>query len=758
MTKSNAQMKAPPSAPDVCQVLCDILKDGIDVHQCAAAKALKQVDDVRATKALIQALLDQDEDVRADAAAALVGRKDAGACRQLLENLIGDPCGEVKISAIDALVAARDGAVVPWLRRLAVSADEEVIWDEDGQIADGWDDWADVQLAAIAALGELKIEDAAPDILAVIIEGDGQDVSEVGCKALAHLGLPGITALETLLDQPDERYRRRAAAGLASFEAPEAASGVVKALGDKTREVRLATGRVLAARDPGDMRLELLLLDPVPEVRVEAIGFCGAAHPHRLDLLLDDASASVAGAVVAVLAKAPTLVEADLVVPRIYDIFVDFADKDPNLAGTAAQALAALDPEGCHDKLIAVAGDAGATTQLRIGALKGLARIGGDAAIQTLIDVLGGDDRQVRLEAMSLLLKIAFVGEFWPNPAGDVLLDALNGDLVPAPEPDANPAVTGEQAQEAQEAQEAGATLESLVEDEPGNPDGEISDAFPMSTLASIMSSDAEGEQALPAEEQSGLGNDFDEKDLEFLGLAQSSAKTSKKRVALVPQVAPHTDVQLLAARLLGDLPRDGVADALAQKLGSRNDEIAAAAADSMAHLAANGDNFSPDAEKRLIGTLGASDRSKRLCAIRALAATGSELAVMPLVNLLRDEDSFIRTEAIRALVRLGANARGVRDLLDDPDPSVRLAAARAVGHLGGEDAIETLGEFALAFEGTHGREAARIIGSVDRDGGDAFFVEVLADAERKRFWQVAIDALAELNQADAGAPPKLNF
>ena len=69
-------------------------------------------------KPLIKALLDEDEDVRSDAAEALSEIGDAQAGEQLLENLLGDPCTEVKISAINTLAKIMDPRVVPWLRRL----------------------------------------------------------------------------------------------------------------------------------------------------------------------------------------------------------------------------------------------------------------------------------------------------------------------------------------------------------------------------------------------------------------------------------------------------------------------------------------------------------------------------------------------------------------------------------------------------------------------------------------------------------------
>jgi HEAT repeat protein len=46
-------------------VLSEILLEGVDVHRCAAARALGQIGDPQSADALQKALLDEDPDVRA---------------------------------------------------------------------------------------------------------------------------------------------------------------------------------------------------------------------------------------------------------------------------------------------------------------------------------------------------------------------------------------------------------------------------------------------------------------------------------------------------------------------------------------------------------------------------------------------------------------------------------------------------------------------------------------------------------------------
>ena len=69
--------------------LTELLRSGVDVHRCAAASALGRILDPRSVEVLVEALLDEDPDVRTDAATALAERPDLRAADQLMENLAG---------------------------------------------------------------------------------------------------------------------------------------------------------------------------------------------------------------------------------------------------------------------------------------------------------------------------------------------------------------------------------------------------------------------------------------------------------------------------------------------------------------------------------------------------------------------------------------------------------------------------------------------------------------------------------------------
>ena len=157
---SNTQLETSSQATTelgvrVCASLSRVAREGVDVHRDLAIKALGRIGDRAAVPALIEALRDPDEDVRTDAAEALSALADPRAAGPLMESLLGDPCDDVKLNAIAALARLRDPKLTPWLIRLLKGRDEELVWDETEFHETGWDDWTDIQIKAIEALGEL---------------------------------------------------------------------------------------------------------------------------------------------------------------------------------------------------------------------------------------------------------------------------------------------------------------------------------------------------------------------------------------------------------------------------------------------------------------------------------------------------------------------------------------------------------------------------------------------------------------------------
>jgi HEAT repeat protein len=735
-------------ADGVVAALSKVLGEGIDVHRCLAAQALGRIGGRNAARPLIAALLDEDEDVRTDAAGALAGLADPGAAPALLESLLGDPCIDVKIAAIEALARLRHAPVVPWLRRLLRNRDEGITWDETEFLESGWDGRIDIEVKAIEALAEMGASEAVPDIVEAIGQEYGQDLSAVAFKALAKLGEPGIGALAGFLDDDDERLRRRAAAILAGAGGEAAKKAITRALRDTSYTVRLAAAKALAAKDPMDARLAPLFDDASDEVRAEAVRLSGRHHAERIAALLGDPSAAVQHAVLGSLAGYPALVPADAALEYIRSRLRHGA---PKVARAAAEALGRVAPSVALDELSGLLGDVSVPPEVRLGAVGGLASLGGEEAAATLAGVLGDDHRQLRLEASAALATMAAKAEHWPNRAGEALLAALAGHLVPAPE-----ARSGN-------GQEAGGDSGEPVADGSaanGSADsGEApapSVAIPTSTLEAILGDDSPPPDSTGTETGNASEDaELTEADMECLAMAKR--RPHKKVVPVTPEIAPHQDVRRLAARVLGDVARHEVAAALAPALDDDDAEVRTAAADSLARIAIKMAGLPPEAVDALLRALKRTDRDMRLLAVRALGAARKDLGAAGeekigdrLAGCLADEDSFVRAEALGALSRLGGAGPKAAAALLDPDAGVRLAAARAVAKEGSAKATVPLVEFAFAFGGYHRREAGQLLRHVDGPAASARFLDVLDDAERLRDWQVAIEALDELNRCDA--------
>jgi HEAT repeat protein len=703
---------------EICAHLCNILRDGVDVHRVAAARALGRIADREAVGALVSALLDEDPDVRTDAAAALGGIGDPGAAPKLLENLLGDPCTDVKLAALDSLISLRSESVVPWLVRLVRGRDEEIVWDDSDILESGWDDWTDMQVKAIEGLAEFGAIESVPEIIAAIEDEFGQNLTDVGFPALARLGEAGIAALAAYMDSKDVRPRRRAAAILAASNAPAASAPTSRALGDGSAEVRGAAFRALAARAPSDTRLPPFFVDRQPALRAEAVRLLGNNYPARAAVLLKDSAKEVLLAVLGLIAEAPGL----FVPAEIGDLLSQHGEHESDdVAAAAVKARAAVEGAAVLDDLTALLADTGRPAAVRSAAADSLKRIGGDGAVAALAAVLDDGVRQLRLDAMSALAALAAARPDWPNPAGDTLLSALRGELVAEPEP-----VDEEEPAEAAE--------------EPVEPEETESNAFPTSTLRSIV----DGVPS-PAPEAPGEPLEITPEDEEYLALSQQRA-IRKRTVSPNPTVAAHEDVRRFAARLLGDIAHADVALALARSLGDRDEEVRLAAIDSLARIAGDIGDWPEAAIDALFATATHGDRDMRLATLRALGSTGGERAVAVLRDGLGDEDGFVRAEAVRALSRLDAAGAEAAELLGDPEPCVRLAAARALAASRDANAVDLLSEFAFYLDGYHGQEIARLLRGIDAAAASARFLDSLDDPDRMRVWQVAIEALAELN------------
>jgi len=725
---------------DVCTALAETLRSGVDVHRCAAAQALGALKYEGAVAPLIEALRDEDEDVRTDAATALALYSGEQVAAELLNNLIGDPNMDVKAAAIKGLVAMASADVIPWLHRIVQGRDAEIAWDEEEFYSDGWDSWVDLQLEAIIGLGALHDETAVPVITAAIDDEMGQDLSEAGFKALARLGQPGVAALANYLKTGDARARRRVTVSLGLAEAEIAGPILCSALWDKEAEVRLAAVRTLAALNPADPALIPLFSDSNRQVRAHVVRLAGMQNPEPLLNALSDPAPNVRAAVMETLKADLALADDKAVLKRVRaELAGDHADP----AAQAARLLGAVRPVGALEDLAAQLDDTTRPEQVRLAAVEALAQIADETAVEVLACHVGDASRQVRMDVMVALASLA-QAEPSVNAGTEILLAALRGELVVAPDPDEEqPDVRQPDRQQAGEEHVAVPTDEANAQ----SMDAAEPTPAPGSTLAAILGDNSPEFKVL---KRAGDNVELSPRDLEFLGLAQN--KMRKRRVAKVSSVAPHQDVRRFSARVLGDLATPAVMAALTSALLDDDNEVRLISADSLVRHAEKGASLPVETRDALAALTNHTERALRLSGIRGLGKAQAKEQLPLIKTLLADGDAYVRTDALRSLAQLGETNDDAVALLGDIDPSVRLAAAEAMAAVQRKKSVPALVDFAFRSEGYHRKATARLLRGLDIKAATEGFLAVLNDPDRRREWLVSIESLAVLYDAGQAA------
>ncbi|PCI29067.1 MAG: hypothetical protein COB67_04815, partial [SAR324 cluster bacterium] len=284
----------------VVDQIISLLHSEDDVVRCSAAQALGGLKDIKAVDALIGHLKDQDEDVAHDAICALGTLAQSQAIAPLLESYNHDPSGSNKVAVVEALGKIGGEDVIQPLISIVQSRGEDIYWELDGD----WDDWWDAQYQAIEALGRLGVSAAAVEIEKAIDDEENQDLTDVGFKALAKLGEPGIKLLLDRIESGTALHKRRAINALMVNPLPLAWPVLGAALRDPEYLVRIRAAKVLVKVKAEEYLPQILqsLQDPFPQVRKEVATLLQTwpsdATKSALTPLLEDPDPSVCRAAV----------------------------------------------------------------------------------------------------------------------------------------------------------------------------------------------------------------------------------------------------------------------------------------------------------------------------------------------------------------------------------------------------------------------------------------------------------------------------
>ncbi len=710
----------------------EILEGGADVHRCAAARALASVGGPQSVAILTKSLLDEDPDVRTDAAEALCALGDPASAPALMENLIGDPESDVKKAVIRALVAMRYAPVLPVLRKLAVSRSEDIAWDEEEIYADGWDSWVDMQLLAIEGLAAFGDSEGVPAIVAAMSDEMGQDITEQGVAALAMMGAAGAAALAVMLEGAAPRLRRQIARAVATGANPDL-SGLQEALlEDALPEVRLITLGGLAADNPG---LAPLFADEDAEIRAAVVRMAGDGFSREIAALATDAAPGVRAEVFKRIAAAPQRFKSKEVIEAVKASITD----DPAAATQAALALVALRGEKVAKGFFHALNAPNIPLQFRVGVVEALKQAG-PVSIPAFLAAAGVPEREVRLAVLTALVGFAADDPIWPNEAGAGLLAALKGELVDAPEePEEDPE---------EDAAEKPEALPPLTEEELKEIDDSLplemiplepEESAPVSTLDSIAAVDP-----TPVDNTDPESVVLSERDEHMLELSKMP-RFGKRQVSLKPTVAPYLDVKRFAARLLGGVVNAEVTENLIAALNDEDAELRLPVVESLVQHGQTTGALPESAAAPLEALLETTAGEVRVMAVRAYGWLADDTVAARLHDLLRDSDPLVRLEAVHALERRGIADEAMFAALDDSYLGVQFAAAKALARLKGADAVDALVAFAFTRDGTNRREIGQLLGRYAPEVGAERLLDTLEDSDLRTSWLVPIDALAEL-------------
>ena len=643
------------------------LSDGDKAVRIAAAKALAEAGDYRIVKPLFDLIRsDSDPEVRHQANIALERLHD--------QRAVGPLLAEVKMAA-GAGFFTRPTAI----RLLGRYQDAEAA-DALAAIMTGDPDVA-LRSDAAKALGGMKDSRAADGLIAQL----KSDVPGTRALAAQLLGMIGDRrAIEPLMDalnDPGEIVRGRAAEALAQFREPRAAAKLVVLLNDdrncyeaiptltklgpaavpaltafindkkQTLHARIRAMRCLAAiKDKQSLDTFAALLD-AENVELQCAAATALGQPED-ERAIDP--------LIAVVKRPPT------------------TNRDPELE--ADRKRHAESPGGSHSgpepEFFKVDG-----VSVRLAAVQSLSEFHHRRALATIINLLTNEDRWVRLAAADTLPGVPM-----DRDLADPLLAALKG-------PDA-------------EMQERAARILAWVPDAWART--VLKDAGKIAqgpTLAAIL--------WVLAYRQPSVAVD---------GLAElARSKDPKIRAPAVVLMGklkyPQWADALLAALKDEDATVRGSAAAALGEIGDRR-----AVEPLLAMLAADHAVFGQVAyslgklrDARAIDPLLAAVRSDdaeiRHPAMSALGEGGFDdprIVPMLIAAVTKDSSTWVRTDAIRLLTaKAGKDSRQATDALlkalDDPDVSVRSAAAEGLGELKDPRAVEPL--LALLRRGAPGME-----------------------------------------------------
>jgi HEAT repeat protein len=339
-----------------------------------AANILGELKAIRAFPALVRALSDLDDEVRAKSAGALGRLGDRRAVTYLLDHLLTDPAPFVRARIAGALGQFIDAEVISHL----VRALGDPAW------------W--VRMRSVEALEQIGPSAESPLLLAL-----GDPDPEIRIRAA--VGLERLGVPMRLVDQIAENgLSEQTRELLVKFGTAGAREFLAEHLAHKSPRVREAIIRTIRTASRHDLSAELIETarqDHVPELRLEALDTLRAfstrdALPAALDCL-SDPDEHVRTAAMNLVGDIGGADVAALIVPRT-------RDAEASVRAASARALGLIRAVGVEEDVIRLVRDP--VPAVRVAAAESIAEGRWPGTLPAVVELLGDGSDAVRVAAV----------------------------------------------------------------------------------------------------------------------------------------------------------------------------------------------------------------------------------------------------------------------------------------------------------------------------------------------------------------------
>jgi HEAT repeat protein len=381
------RMKAEAAVPDIVRCLADIDSE----VRCKAIEALGKMKAEAAAPEIVNLLKDSDRKVRIAAVEAL-GKLKAKAAAQDIVRLMRDSDRDVQSAAAKAIGELKVDAVIPEIVNLLTYSDSNDRY---------------VRIAAVEALRKLKAKSA---VIINLLKDSDADVRSAAFYALGEMKVEeAVPEIVKLLTDSDSDVRHKAVFALGKMKAEAAVPEIVKLLTDSNLYVRSAAVKALGElkADTAVSEIARLLEDSNEEVRgraIEAIGKLKAdtATPEIIKLLAGSNSNDRYLRIAAVGAFGK--LKADSVVPDIVKLL---AGSDSFAQSAAASALGQLKADSAVPEIIKLIADSASTADVRRAAVSVLGELKADSAVHEIVRLLtDSNSEDVQLQAALALARM----------------------------------------------------------------------------------------------------------------------------------------------------------------------------------------------------------------------------------------------------------------------------------------------------------------------------------------------------------------